>query len=158
ILTASFATVAIGELNIISIAFAVLYIGLGVDFAIHFLLRYQEKLENGLPIEAAIRRSGGEVGIALASCTVANAIGFYAFIPTNYSGVAELGIIAGTGMLVSLLVTFIVGPALLSYLTKSLVTKVDNGKTFVKLLSISLKWKKPINVAAILMLLLAVIA
>lgn len=158
ILTAAFATVAIGELNIISIAFAVLYIGLGVDFAIHFLLRYQEKLENGLPIEAAIRRSGGEVGIALASCTVANAIGFYAFIPTNYSGVAELGIIAGTGMLVSLLVTFIVGPALLPYLTKSLVTKVDNGKTFVKLLQISLRWKKPINVAALLMILLAVVA
>jgi hopanoid biosynthesis associated RND transporter like protein HpnN len=156
IFTAAFATVAIGEVNIISIAFAVLYIGLGVDFAIHFLLRYQEKLENGLPAKDAIRCSGGEVGVALASCTVANAIGFYAFIPTSYSGVAELGVIAGTGMLISLLVTFIIGPALLPYLSKSLARAPGNGKTFANLLKISLQWRKSIHIIAILMLLLAV--
>lgn len=157
VLTAAFATAAIGQVNVISIAFAVLYIGLGVDFGIHFLLRYQEKLGNGLSVKTAVCRSGGEVGVALASCTVANAIGFYAFIPTSYSGVAELGIIAGTGMVISLLVTFIIGPALLPYLSKSLVTSTDNGKTFAKLLKVSLQWKKPIHIAAVLMLLFAVV-
>ena len=157
VLTAAFATAAIGQVNVISIAFAVLYIGLGVDFGIHFLLRYQEKLGNGLSVKTAVCRSGGEVGVALASCTVANAIGFYAFIPTSYSGVAELGIIAGTGMVISLLVTFIIGPALLPYLSKSLVTSTDNGKTFAKLLKVSLQWRKPIHIAAVLMLLFAVV-
>lgn len=58
ILTAAFATVAIGQLNVISIAFAVLYIGLGADFAIHFLLRFREMLENGLSANDAIYKAG----------------------------------------------------------------------------------------------------
>ena len=118
ILTAAFATAVVGHLNLISIAFAVLYIGLGADFAIHFLLRYREMLESGLPPAEAMHVSGGDAGAALTACTITNAIGFYAFIPTDYRGVAELGIISGTGMIISLLVTLTVGPALLRYLPR----------------------------------------
>ena len=79
ILTAAFATAVVGHLNLISIAFAVLYIGLGADFAIHFLLRYRETVENGAPPPEAMRISGGEAGAALTACTITNAIGFYAY-------------------------------------------------------------------------------
>ncbi len=142
ILTAAFATAAVGHLNLISIAFAVLYIGLGVDFAIHFLLRYREMIQNGLSSSEAIRASSGDAGAALTACTVTNAIGFYAFIPTDYRGVAELGIISGTGMIISLLVTFTIGPALLRYLPKrepptNSITKSSIGKV----LEFSLKWR-----------------
>lgn len=143
ILTAAFATAVVGHLNLISIAFAVLYIGLGADFAIHFLLRYREVLEGrALPAEA-MRMSGGDAGAALTACTITNAIGFYAFIPTDYKGVAELGIISGTGMIISLLVTLTIGPALLRFLPKRFPTKSVNGKSPVgKVLELSLRWHK----------------
>jgi hypothetical protein len=142
ILTAAFATVAVGHLNIISIAFAVLYIGLGADFAIHFLLRYREILEGGAPPAEAIHVSGGDAGAALTACTITNAIGFYAFIPTDYSGVAELGIISGTGMIISLIVTLTVGPALLRYLPKRLPAKTITKSSVGKVLELSLRWHK----------------
>lgn len=157
ILTAAFATVAIGQLNVISIAFAVLYIGLGADFAIHFLLRFREMLENGLSANDAIYKAGGEAGVALTACTVANALGFYAFIPTSYSGVAELGIISGTGMLISLIVTFIIGPALLRYLSGRSAVEPNGRKTLGKALEFSLKWRKLTHISVGLLLLLAVV-
>ncbi len=142
ILTATFATVVVGHLNLISIAFAVLYIGLGADFAIHFLLRYREVLENNHSPAEAIHISGGDAGAALTACTVTNAIGFYAFMPTDYSGVAELGIISGTGMIISLLVTLVIGPALLRYLPKKTVAKPAAKSSVGKVLELSLKWHK----------------
>jgi len=141
ILTAAFATAAVGHLNLISIAFAVLYIGLGVDFAIHFLLRYREMIQNGLASTEAIRASSGDAGAALTACTVTNAIGFYAFIPTDYRGVAELGIISGTGMIISLLVTFTIGPALLRYLPKREPVNSITKSSIGKILEFSLKWR-----------------
>lgn len=142
ILTATFATAAVGHLNLISIAFAVLYIGLGVDFAIHFLLRYREMVHNGLPLTEAIRASSGDAGAALTACAVTNAIGFYAFIPTDYRGVAELGIISGTGMIISLLVTFTIGPALLRYLPERKSAHSNIKSSIGKVLEFSLKWRR----------------
>ncbi|MEN8184403.1 MAG: MMPL family transporter, partial [Myxococcota bacterium] len=51
---------------------------------------------------------------SLVLCAISTAIGFYAFVPTDYSGVAELGLIAGTGMFISLVCTLTLLPALLS--------------------------------------------
>ncbi len=116
IFTASFATAAIGNLNLISVAFAVLYIGLGVDFAIHYCLRYRELLANDMDKHEAIDESSLNTGRSLFLCTMTTAIGFFAFIPTDYDGVAELGLISGVGMFISLAVTMTLLPALLSLL------------------------------------------
>ncbi|MEE9580339.1 MAG: MMPL family transporter, partial [Nitrosomonadaceae bacterium] len=156
ILTAAFATAAIGHLNIISIAFAVLYIGLGADFAIHFLLRHREILESGLPVKGAMYKAGGVAGGALTACAITNAIGFYAFIPTDYSGVAELGVISGTGMLISLLVTLTIGPALLRYIPKQPETKSGTKISLSRILEISFKWHKLTYVTIFVGLLAAV--
>lgn len=142
VLTAAFATAAVGHLNLISIAFAVLYIGLGADFAIHFLLRYREILKNGLPPTGAVYVSGGDAGAALTACTITNAIGFYAFIPTDYSGVAELGIISGTGMIISLLVTLTLGPALLRYSSGRLPDISGTKASVGRMLEWSLRWHR----------------
>ncbi|MDH5479757.1 MAG: MMPL family transporter [Nitrosomonas sp.] len=112
LLTAAFATFAVGHLNLISIAFAVLYIGLGVDYAIHFLLRHQELRQSGRSVPDTLFTTGGDMGRSLMVCAVTTAIGFYAFMPTAYRGVAELGLISGTGMLISLLITLTLAPAL----------------------------------------------
>ncbi len=119
IFTAAFATITVGELNLISVAFAVLYIGLGVDFAIHYCLRYRELRFAGLDNISAIRESSVHVGSSLFLCASTTAIGFFAFIPTNYDGVAELGWISGGGMFISLVATLTLLPALLSLMPLS---------------------------------------
>ncbi|MCC7410990.1 MAG: MMPL family transporter [Gammaproteobacteria bacterium] len=121
-LTATFASIAIGELNLISVAFAVLYIGLGVDYAIHYVLRYQELL-SGLDRDQALAQTSTHTGRSLALCTLTTAVGFYAFIPTDYTGVAELGLISGTGMIISLAVTLTVVPAMLRLLPVRQLTR-----------------------------------
>ena len=112
--TAAFAAVAVGHLNLISVAFAVLYIGLALDFSIHFCLRYRELLGHGASHETALGTCAGDVGGTLVLCAVSTGIGFYAFVPTDFTGVAELGLIAGTGMFIGLAATLTVLPALLS--------------------------------------------
>jgi uncharacterized protein len=114
--TAAFAAAAVGHLNLLSVAFAVLYVGLGVDFIFHFCLRVKELLVQGLPVDEAIAAAAGGVGTSLVICTVTTAAGFYAFIPTDFDGVSELGLISGTGMFVSLFVSFTLLPALLGQL------------------------------------------
>ena len=111
--TGAFAAASVHDLNVISVSFAVLFIGLGIDFAIHLLLHYRELRQGGAPgtvaLDAAVRR----VGTSLVLCGLTTAIGFYSFLFTAYVGVAELGLIAGTGMLVILGLTLTLLPALL---------------------------------------------
>jgi uncharacterized protein len=113
--TAAFATVAIGTLNMISIAFAVLYVGLGADFAIHYCLRFQEESRFQSKL-GAITASARHGVVPLGLCALTSAVGFLAFIPTDYKGVGELGMIAGVGMLISFFMSFTVLPACLSAL------------------------------------------
>ncbi len=112
--TAAFAAAAVGHLNLLSVAFAVLYIGLGVDFILHICLRLKEVRANGRPLDVAIVDTMGGVGSSLIICAVTTAAGFYSVIPTPFSGVAELGLISGTGMFISLLVSVTLLPALLA--------------------------------------------
>lgn len=112
--TAAFAAVAIGHLNLISVAFAVLYIGLGIDYAIHLCLRYRELGGAGLSHPDALRGAAGDVGSSLAVSAVTTAACFYAFVPTAFTGVSELGLISGTGMFISFFVTLTFLPALLT--------------------------------------------
>lgn len=112
--TAAFATFAVGHLNIVSIAFAVLFIGLGVDFGIHLALRHLELLADGLDHVSALREAARSVGGSLLLCASTTAIGFFAFLPTDYIAVAELGLISGAGMFVSLFATLTVLPAWLT--------------------------------------------
>ncbi|MEM9175621.1 MAG: MMPL family transporter [Myxococcota bacterium] len=112
--TGAFAALTIGELNLISIAFAILFIGLGVDFAIHFGMAFaDERRDRGLPNDEALRAAIDAIGASLVLCGFTTAIGFLVFLPTEYRGVAELGAIAGAGMFIILFLTITLFPALL---------------------------------------------
>ena len=104
-LTLLFATLAVGTLNLVSVGFGVLFVGIAVDFAIQFSVRYRERrFEYADPAEAMqanAYRVGGQILVAAA----ATAAGFLAFVPTAFSGVAELGLIAGIGMLIAFVCT-----------------------------------------------------
>jgi hopanoid biosynthesis associated RND transporter like protein HpnN len=112
--TAAFAAVAVGDLNLASVSFAILFIGLGVDFGIHLGMRYADLFAQTRDNAESLRGAVRDVGGSLVLCTVTTALGFYVFVPTKFLGVSELGLIAGTGMLIILLLTLTFYPALLS--------------------------------------------
>ncbi|MEQ1544482.1 MMPL family transporter [Methyloglobulus sp.] len=116
IMTAGFAAITVGHLNVISIAFASLYIGLGVDYAVHICLYYRERKVRGYTNDQAIHHSMKGVGSSLFLCALTTALGFVSFIPTDYAGVSELGIISGGGIFIGLIISVTVLPALLCVL------------------------------------------
>ncbi len=105
-----------GELNLLSVAFIVLFVGLSDDFGIHFCLRYVERLAAGEERKQALAHGGADVGSALFLCTATTAAGFFSFAPTDYRGLAQLGLIAGIGMFVALVTNMTVLPALIEVL------------------------------------------
>ena len=106
----------VGALNPISVAFAVLFVGLGVDFGIQFSVRYRAERhaagELDLALLAAARGMAGPLLLAAAAIATA----FYSFLPTAYVGLSELGLIAGTGIIIALVTTVTLLPALLAVL------------------------------------------
>ena len=114
-LTAAFAAAAVGQLNLLSIAFVVLNVGLGSDYVIHMLLRYRELAAAGEATTAALVATVRDVGSSLVLCVVTTAAGFYSFIPTAFSGVSELGLIAGTGVFFGLFASVTLLPALVAW-------------------------------------------
>ncbi|MFN3919796.1 MAG: MMPL family transporter [Methylohalobius sp.] len=111
-----FAALAVGRLNLLSIAFAVLYIGMGVDYATYLTLRYREHLLERLPPLVALRQSLGSVAPTLFLCALTTALGMFGFTFTPYEGVAELGIVAGSSMFIVVFVTLTAMPALLRFI------------------------------------------
>ncbi len=114
--TAAFAAAVVGRLNLISLGFAVLFVGLGVDFGIHFGLRYKEAIQRGVGHAAALRDAAGGVGGALTLCAVAAAIGFFSFVGTEFIGLSELGKISGGSMFIALFANLTLMPAVLTLL------------------------------------------
>ncbi len=115
-ITTAVGLMMVGSLNLLSIAFAVLFVGLGVDFGIQFSVRYRsERFKNDnltLALENAARRSA----VPLSLAAMATAAGFLCFLPTDYKGISELGKIAGAGMLIAFLTSITTLPALLDLL------------------------------------------
>ena len=112
--TTAFAMLAIGSFNMISVAFAVLFIGIGIDFGIHVGLRYMEMAEQGMSRRDGLVAAGRSVGTALLLMGLGAAVGFFSFLPTDYRGVSQLGLIAGFGMIVAFIVNITLYPALIA--------------------------------------------
>jgi hopanoid biosynthesis associated RND transporter like protein HpnN len=97
--TAALGLLMVGALNLISVAFAVLFIGIGVDFSIQFGVRYREERFLAQDLMAAMRASATAIALPLSLAAVATAVSFFSFLPTAYKGISELGLIAGVGIL-----------------------------------------------------------
>ena len=113
IVTAAFTALVIGRLNLISVTFAVLFVGLGVDFGIHVVLRYREEVLREAALLQAIENAALGVAGALTLSALCAALGFLSFVPTAYMGLAELGAISAFGMLVAWFASLTLLPALL---------------------------------------------
>lgn len=115
-ITAALGLLMVGALNMISVAFAALFVGLGVDFGIQFAVRYRAERHAVPDLRAALARGAEKVGVPLTLAAAAVAAGFMSFLPTSYRGVSELGQIAGIGMLIAYATSITLLPALLSVL------------------------------------------
>jgi uncharacterized protein len=106
----------VGSLNLLSIAFAVLFVGLGVDFGIQFSVRYRSERFKSDDLRLALEKAAERSAVPLSLAAMATAAGFLSFLPTDYKGISELGKIAGVGMLVAFTTSITVLPALLKLL------------------------------------------
>jgi hopanoid biosynthesis associated RND transporter like protein HpnN len=106
----------VGSLNLLSIAFAVLFVGLGVDFGIQFSVRYRSERFKDDDLRLALQKAAERSAVPLSLAAMATAAGFLSFLPTDYKGISELGKIAGVGMLVAFTTSITVLPALLKLL------------------------------------------
>ncbi|HTF74981.1 MAG TPA: MMPL family transporter, partial [Bradyrhizobium sp.] len=106
----------VGSLNLLSIAFAVLFVGLGVDFGIQYSVRYRSERFKTDDLRLALQQAAERSAVPLSLAAMATAAGFLSFLPTDYKGISELGKIAGVGMLVAFLTSITVLPALLRLL------------------------------------------
>ncbi len=113
-LTLLFAAAAVGTLNLVSVGFGILFVGIAVDFAIQFCVRYREMRWENPDHGAAMAETGRRVGGQILVAAAATSAGFLAFVPTEFRGVAELGLIAGVGMLIAFFCTITFLPAAIS--------------------------------------------
>ena len=104
----------VGALNLISVYFFVLFVGIGVDFGIQFSVRYRAERHDFDNLHEAIARAAYHFGAPLTLAGLATACGFLSFAPTDYKGVSELGIIAGLGMIIAFAVSVTLLPALIA--------------------------------------------
>ena len=114
--TTALGLIMVGSLNLLSIAFAVLFIGLGVDFGIQFSVRYRSERFKNDNLREALAEGARRAAVPLSLAAMATAAGFLCFLPTDYKGISELGAIAGVGMIVAFTSSITVLPALLTLL------------------------------------------
>ncbi len=111
--TFGFAALTVGELNLLSVVFALVLVGIGVDYGVHIVMRTIEATHRGCTADEAVRTAiyhtgpGIVLGVACTVCT------FYAVLGSDFKGLAELGLIGGTGILLCLLAMMVVLPAML---------------------------------------------
>ena len=113
VITTALGLAAVGTLNLISVAFIPLFVGLGVDFGIQIAVRFNAERLEGQAIPEALERAAVALGAPLALAAGAIFLGFGAFLPTDYVGISELGIIAGLGMVIALILSVTLLPALI---------------------------------------------
>lgn len=132
-----YATIAVGHLNILSVTFTVTLIGIGIDFGIYYVARYLAARREGRSCEEAILNTSRAAGPAIMTGAITIAVSFFAAGFTNFTGVSELGIIAGGGVLLCALAELTMLPAALY-----LVDRSPWGQNMPKPLAID-KWVAP---------------
>jgi uncharacterized protein len=114
--TAAIGLWMVGALNLISVAFAVLFVGLGVDFGIQFCVRYRSERHASGDLNQALPATARGMAAPLLLAAASIAAAFFSFLPTAYRGLSELGLIAGIGIIIALATTLTLLPALLTVL------------------------------------------
>ena len=106
-------TLIIHRLNLISSSFLAVLFGIGIDFSIYLLQRTEEELGNGLKMNDAIYKSVVLTSRSIISGGLTTCFAFFALALSKFQGYSELGLAAGIGLIVVMVTTFTMMPALL---------------------------------------------
>ncbi|HUY68918.1 MAG TPA: MMPL family transporter, partial [Alphaproteobacteria bacterium] len=157
IATTAFALCAVGSLNLISVAFAVMFIGIAVDFGIQFGVRYRDQHHREPDHAKALARTAAIIAAPLAMAAGSTALGFLSFIPTDYRGVSELGLIAGVGMLIAFFFSVTLLPALLTLFRPPAEPEAIGFRWMAAADRFLVAYRKPILVAVVLVALIGAV-
>jgi hopanoid biosynthesis associated RND transporter like protein HpnN len=117
--TFGYVTFAVGHLNILSVSFAATLIGIGIDYGVHFVARYLKEREQVRTPHEALLRTMSTMGPPIATGAITTAVAFFAAGFTDFTGIAELGIIAGGGILLCAVAQLYVLPAVIQLVDRS---------------------------------------
>ncbi len=112
--TLAYTTVTVGHLNFITVSLATMLMGLGIDFGIHILFRFDEELFNGRTPLQAIEETMAGTGVDTFVGAAATSTAFLALTQADFRGIADLGVIAAGGVMLIYFSTVMVLPALLA--------------------------------------------
>ena len=115
----AWATGSVGHLNILSVTFTVTMIGVGIDYGTYYIGRYLAMRREGLGCEAAIIETSRSVGPSILTGAVTTSIAFFSAALTSFVGVAELGLIAGGGILLCCAAELMILPAVIAIIDRS---------------------------------------
>ena len=134
-----FTTASVGHLNILSVSFVAIVVGLGIDYAILFLSKYMELRQSGRTLPDALQETSGTVGPGILTAAATTSLAFFCAVFTDFLGVAELGLIAGGGILLCAIAAFTFLPALIAFVDQffkpSPMPSPFNGKTLREMTS-----------------------
>jgi hopanoid biosynthesis associated RND transporter like protein HpnN len=111
--TFAFATLTIGHLNILTITFLPMLIGLAIDFGVHLITRYEEELRHGRSEQEAITKAMMFTGQGIFTGALTTAGAFVAMAFTHFKGIQEMGVICGGGLMICLIPMLTLLPVLL---------------------------------------------
>jgi hopanoid biosynthesis associated RND transporter like protein HpnN len=111
--TIGYTTLAVGHLNILTITFFPILIGLAIDYGVHLITRFEEELRKGKSKEEAMEKAMVNTGLGIVTGCLTTAAAFYAMAFTNFKGIQEMGIITGGGMVICLIPMMTFLPVLL---------------------------------------------
>lgn len=131
-----YTTLVVGHLNILSCSFGAVLSGLGIDYSIYLIARYIQLRHSEHSVDEALVGAAGSVGPGITVAAVSTAIAFFMTGLTGFPGVAELGVVTGGGVLLCLLASMVVLPAM--------VRLVDAHRS-VRTLPVSLDFHRWIN-------------
>ncbi len=133
-----FTSLTVGHLNILSVVFTTILIGLGIDFGIHILERYKEERQEGVDISTALQKTLQGTGQGNFSGAITTAIAFGAMVLTDFIGIVELGWIAGWGILFCMIAMVLLLPALVALEEKW--RKPVYSKSAEKSITANIRW------------------
>ena len=110
-------TLTVGHLNILSATFAVMLIGMG-DYGVLWVMRYEQARRHGFDVRSALLHTTTHVAVGNLTAAATLALAFFAAIFADFKAVAELGWIAGCGVLLCAFACFTVLPSLLMLFDK----------------------------------------
>ena len=110
--SAGFAAVTVGTLNLLTVHFMTILVGLGMTFGVQVLYRYQEDRSHLPLVSDALKLTLATCGKENFIAASTTAVAFWALHFTTFRSAGELGLITGTGVMLCFFAMLTVLPCL----------------------------------------------